>query len=64
MDDGDENVVEIIKQLPKDKTKLSFRKTGSILNISKSGICGFWNHKKKTVNKHKNRKQILIDGIL
>ena len=41
MDEGDENLVEIIKQLPKDKTKLSSRKTGNILNISKSGICNF-----------------------
>ena len=63
VDDGDENLVEIIKQLPKNKTKLSSRKTGSILNISKSGICDFWNHKEKTVNKRKNRKQILIDTI-
>ena len=63
VDEGDENLVEIIKQLPKDKTKLSSRKTGNILNISKSGICNFWNHKEKTNNKHKNRKEILIDKI-
>ena len=41
VDEGDENLVEIIKQLPKDKTKLSSRKTGNILNISKLGICNF-----------------------
>ena len=63
VDEGDENLVEIIKQLPKDKTKLSSRKTGNILNISKLGICNFWNHKEKTNNKCKNRKEILIDKI-
>ena len=63
VDEGDKNLVEIIKQLPKDKTKLSSRKTGGILNISKSGVCNFWNHKEKTNSKRKNRKQILIDNI-
>ena len=57
MDEGDKNLLEIIKKLPKDKTKLSSRKTGGILNISKSGVCDFWNYKEKTNNKRKNHKQ-------
>ena len=63
IDNGNKDLEEIIKQLPKDKTKLSSRKTGNILNISKSGICDFWNHKEKNNSKRKNRKQILIDKI-
>ena len=62
VDNGDEELIKKIKEISK-KTKLSSRKTATILNVSKSTICNLRRWKEKPINKRKSKKEKLTNMI-
>ena len=60
LDKGDDDLIEIIKHLPKDKTKLSARETGIVMEVSKSTVCNLWKQKQKITNDHESHKDKLL----
>ena len=63
VDDGNEDFIDIIKEIIKKKFELSSRKMASILGTSKSSICNLRNSKEKPINKRKSHKEKLADMI-
>ena len=63
VDNGDEDLIDTIKEIIKKKSDLSSRKMASILGTSKSSICNLRNSKEKPINKRKSHKEKLADMI-
>ena len=63
VDDGDEDLIDVIKEIIKKKSDLSSRKMASILGTSKSSICNLRNWKEKPINKRKSDKEKLANMI-
>ena len=63
VDDGDEDLIDAIKEIIKKKPKLSSRKIANTLGFSKSYICNLGNSKEKPINKCKSRKEKLANMI-
>ena len=63
VDDGDEDLIDAIKEIIKKKSELSSLKMVSILGTSKSSICNLRNWKEKPVNKRNSHKEKLANMI-
>ena len=63
IENGNKDLVEIIKEIPKKKTKLSWWKAGEIFGISKSSICTLWSSKEAKVDNNESNNERLLHNI-
>ena len=63
IENGNEDFIDVIKEITKKKSNLSSRKMSSILGISKSAICNLRNPHEKSINNRKANKETLATII-